>query len=345
MNVLQNTLLIALLSLTNGLWSQDLSSLTDGDKKEIKALARRLITTDYRGLLNTIVFEDASAFQISQIIENAYLPNNEQLFYDDGSIIEDDINPNNTTKGGDLAVSRYLTNLSIFYKKTSNETIFFSDVSTSEIKKSKNGYFFILVNFKSEFRGEHTTAKPYQPTQRVAEVRIEKEKGQWKLYLTGIRFFVAEPLMVVPTGRNTTSMPDTVAINYNPKPKPAVPIAVSHFQRQTNILQNQLTIKRARYKKSSRTWRVVALLAAIGTIATHYTLDKSYSDYKIKASNNDNYQYWLALTKDRSLSQSQSLQPLDFQVFARPGIYGLYLGAAATVLSCSFSLSKAIQAK
>jgi hypothetical protein len=177
MNIIRNILLIILLYANGSLWAQELSSLTDGDKKEIKALARRLVATDYRGLLNTIVFEDASAFQISQIIENAYLPNNEQLFYDDGAIVEDDINPNNSTKGSDLAVSRYLANLSIFYKKTGNETIFFSDISTSEIKKSKNDYLFVLVNFKSEFKGEHTTAKPYQPTQRVAEVRIEKEKG------------------------------------------------------------------------------------------------------------------------------------------------------------------------
>jgi hypothetical protein len=341
MNVLRNTLLIALLCFGSGLWAQDLSSLTDGDKKEIKALARRLIATDYRGLLNTVVFEGASAFQINQVIENAYLPNNEQLFYDDGSIIEDDINPNNNTKGGDLAVSRYLANLSIFYKKTDNETIFFSDISTSEIKKSKNDYLFILVHFKSEFKGQHTTTKPYQPTLRVAEVRIEKEKGQWKLYLTGIRFFVSEPLIIAPTRSDSTTKPDSVTIR--PKALPTSIVVKPQTQKPVDILQNQLATQRARYKKSSTLWGVAAALSAIGSIATYYVLDKSYSDYKTKASNNDDYKYWQSLSKDPSLGQLSP--PLSFSAFAQPGIYGVYLGAAASIVSCSFSIAKAKKVK
>jgi hypothetical protein len=337
MNIVRNIVLTILLCANGSLWAQELSSLTDADKKEIKALARRLIATDYRNLLNTIVFEDASAFQISQVIENAYLPNNEQLFYDDGAIVEDDINPNNSTKGSDLAVSRYLANLSIFYKKTGNETIFFSDISTSEIKKSKNDYLFVLVNFKSEFKGEHTTAKPYQPTQRVAEVRIEKEKGQWKLYLTGIRFFAAEPLTIAHARTDTTTKPDSVTTKSKTLPNS---VFIRPQVREQDILQNQLAAQRARYKKSSTVWGIAAALSAIGSIATYYVLDKSYSDYKTKATNNDNYKYWQSLTRDSSLGQLSP--PLSFSEFARPGIYGVYLGAAATVLSCSFSLGKGI---
>jgi hypothetical protein len=158
--------------------------------------------------------------------------------------------------------------------------------------------------------------------------------------LTGIRFFATEPLTIAPARSDTTIKSASVTIKS--KVLPSNTVIKPQAQKQ-NIFQYQLMAQRAKYRKSSTIWGVAAALSAIGSIATYYVLHKSYSDYKAKATNNDNYKYWQSLTKDTSLGQLSP--PLSFSEYTRPGIYGVYVGAAATVFSCSFSLGKGIRSK
>ncbi len=171
--------------------AQGVVELNNAEKKNIRLLARSMVERNLRDLLNTIAFDDASPAALREVMLNSYLPNNNQVFYNDGAIIEDDITPENTdlAKGSDLNVERYLSNLNLFYKKTDRETIFFSEVLVSpEVQIST--YPFVKVYFKSWFKGEHKSKKPYKAVLRVAELRAEKDiNNNWKVFITHIGFY------------------------------------------------------------------------------------------------------------------------------------------------------------
>ncbi len=190
--------------LCNKIHAQDKVELpSKAEQKNIRLLARVMVESYLRGLLNTIAFEDVEKDSLKSIMMDSYLPSKKnQVFYDDGAIIEDDITPSNTAtaQGSDKMVATYLSNLDIFYKKSERETIFFSDVSVSDVKA--NNYLYLKVYFKSEFRGEYNTNeknknKPnqnYRPVLRVAELRAEKDiNNQWKVYITHIGYYKQSP--------------------------------------------------------------------------------------------------------------------------------------------------------
>jgi hypothetical protein len=180
--------------------AQNPAEMSSNDKKSIRLMARNMVASNLRGLLNTISFDDVSDVARKEIMENSYLPhsknvsNTNQVFYDDGAIIEDDITPANTVsgKGSDMPVAKYLNNLVGFYGKSDRETIFFSDVVVSP-DISMGNYPYLKVYFKSEFKGEYDpnqkSVAKYQPVWRVAELRVEKEDARWKVYITHIGFY------------------------------------------------------------------------------------------------------------------------------------------------------------
>lgn len=168
-------------------FSQD--SLGLQDSQEIQLLARRKVEKGLNDLLNTLAFEDLGEFERKAIRADSYGNSVNKVFYNNKVIIEDDINPEHISgkMSTDQPIERYLSDFELFYPKTADRTILFSDFDVSSLKKSD--YYYVKVYFKSQFKAQHNQMKiPYQQLKRVAEVRAERKGKKWTTYITRIAF-------------------------------------------------------------------------------------------------------------------------------------------------------------
>ena len=164
-------------------------SLTTRDSQEIIHLAKRKVEKGLSDLLNTVAFEDLGEFERKALRTDSYGNSVNKLFYDEKVIIEDDVNPEHASAktSADLTVERYLADFELFYPKSIDRTISFTDFEVSNVKKSE--YYYVKVYFKSAFSGQHTQIKvPYRQVHRVAEVRAERKGKKWLTYITRVGF-------------------------------------------------------------------------------------------------------------------------------------------------------------
>ncbi len=177
-------------------FAQTSPDLTEDDKREIKAEAKKVIETHLSDLLNTIASDGMGEQGRKLIMANSFIPSENQIF-DINSIIEDDVNPEFTInkKGySDVKVQRYLENLNLFYTKSGENSIKITEVNVTDVKKGPE-YPYLLVHYKSQFTNVHRN-KPtlkYAAILRTAELKAEKVDKQWKVLITGIRYY-KEPI-------------------------------------------------------------------------------------------------------------------------------------------------------
>ena len=172
--------------------AQTQAELSEDDKREIKAEAKKVVETHLSDLLNTVASDAMGEQGRKLIMANSFIPSENQIF-DINAIIEDDINPEYTInkKGySDVKVQRYLENLNLFYTKSEQQSIKISEVNVTDVKKGAE-YPFVLVHYKILFSNPHRN-KPtlkYVSVLRTAELRAEKVDKKWNLLITGIRYF------------------------------------------------------------------------------------------------------------------------------------------------------------
>ena len=211
-------------------------NLTKKDVDEIRFNARKKIEKDLPELLNTLNLDDLGDYERKTLMFNSYLPSNNQVFYSDGVIVEDDLKPDrrHDAKGNDMSVGKYLSNFDLFYKKSEMPSIEISNVVVSQIKE-RNEQLYIKVLYTIFFKGSHKSIKiPFQVQQKVAELRIEKIDKRWVALITSLRFYIPnedEKLVneriveITPTTKSpkTESLKDT--INFDDNSKSAVDYA------------------------------------------------------------------------------------------------------------------------
>ncbi|MFD2570171.1 hypothetical protein ACFSUS_05965 [Spirosoma soli] len=169
------------------------TTITGRDRNEITFQAKNTIK-NLEELLGLIVTVTSEA-ELDKAIKDSYLPNENQIFYNDGVVVEDDIDPTHTSSKNtaDLPVDRYLKNLLIFYSKSDTSTIKFSRIITSSLIEGK-AYLYVKVFFTSTFNGKYNDQTnnqinvAYQPVQRVAELRTEKVNGKWRTLIVRLGF-------------------------------------------------------------------------------------------------------------------------------------------------------------
>jgi hypothetical protein len=173
------------------------TTITKLERDEITFQAKSTIK-NLEELLVLITSTIPTENQLDKSIKESYLiappPNSSQIFYNDGIVIEDDIDPRHTSSqtAADLPVDRYLRNLALFYSKSDEETIKFSQVITSTLIEGKD-FHYVKVFFTSTFTGKYTapnnqTDVTYRPLQRVAELRVEKIDGKWRTFIVRLGF-------------------------------------------------------------------------------------------------------------------------------------------------------------
>lgn len=141
---------------------------------EISYQAKNVIS-ELEQLLNFIAFSDNPPSAVAEVIEKSYTPNaRNQVFYNASVIIEDDSEPDyRLSKTKDLPVDKYIHTLDIYYSKSVDPSIIFSNVRFSNVKKKD--YVYLKAVFECEFTGKHTQKNaPYKPRTRQALIRAER---------------------------------------------------------------------------------------------------------------------------------------------------------------------------
>lgn len=159
------------------------------DAREIQLLAQRKVERGLADLLNTLTFDELGEFERRSIVEDSYNTSPNQIFYSDKVIVEDDLDPRREpgTPPLDLTISKYLSNFDLFYPKSEEQTIHFTDLRVSGLKKSD--YYYVKVYYTSKFDLRHKQADSvFEPAERVAEVRAERSDKKWVVYITRLAF-------------------------------------------------------------------------------------------------------------------------------------------------------------
>ncbi|MCF2502427.1 hypothetical protein L0663_03495 [Dyadobacter sp. CY107] len=191
--------------------------LSPADIKEIRAEARKVVEVQLNDLLNTVALDNITESNKQLLIYDSYLPSQNQVFYGDKAMVEDDINPDNTVKksGPDLPIRKYLDDLKLYYNKSPKYSIKITEVSVGQVQQKE--YPYVQVTFKTLFTNTHRqkTTK-YENVYRVAELRADKPDKQWIVLITRIGYYqplantVASAPTVAATAPVVASAPATV---------------------------------------------------------------------------------------------------------------------------------------
>ncbi|MCU0352523.1 MAG: tetratricopeptide repeat protein [Cytophagales bacterium] len=163
-------------------------NLTVKEGAEISYQAKNSIT-ELQDLLNFVTFADLPPNELKDVIANSYSPSKNQIFNNKEVVIEDDIDP--AYKLGstrDLDVDKYLNTLDVFYEKTIDASITFSNIRVSNVKKKD--FIYVKVYFESQFGSKFKkNGAAYPVTKRLAQIRAEKSGNRWKTRIIGIGFY------------------------------------------------------------------------------------------------------------------------------------------------------------
>ncbi len=163
--------------------------ITPRDNEEVKLLARRKVEKSLNDLLNTLTFEDLTESERKEIIVRSYKPDLKgRLFYNPDVIVEDDLQPDRAIDQiSDQKVEKYLGNLDLFYAKSPDPTIEFSNFSVSNLKE--RNYYYVKVFYTQVFKGKNTrSTAAYRPVPRVAELRAERVGKKWAMMVSRLAF-------------------------------------------------------------------------------------------------------------------------------------------------------------
>lgn len=166
-------------------------SLSIQERLEIILQSKQIIR-EYEILLNNLSDIETTETIGDILIRNSYSAGRNQIFFNRGVIIEDDIHPLRTQgklPPEDVEVQQYLQDFTLFYEKEERRTISFKAIrELSDVEEGQ--YKFLRVYFESTFSGKHKDyTSSYETSRRVAEIRIEKEGNRWRPYIAGIVYF------------------------------------------------------------------------------------------------------------------------------------------------------------
>ncbi|MCE6988892.1 hypothetical protein [Dyadobacter sp. CY323] len=295
-------------------------TLSRKDADEIRVLAREKVK-GLNDLLNAIANEDLSNYERRYLMMNSYMPSNDQIFVNDGVIVEDDTDPKNkvSAPGLDTPIEKYLSNFDLFYTKTEINTIEFTNIVVGDVKVDK--YPFVKVFYTQHFKGKSNRDNtPFTSISRVAELRADKSGNDWVVFLTRIAFNSAENAKAVPVTPKPSEKYDSLQRKKEPiaaQPTDKKPVATPEETRQTERVSQQISQVNQAQIAQARKWGAIKLGAGVAALAfgavTYSMLNKDYKDYKNRIENSE-----------------------GFTSYAKPGVY-ISIGAAAVGIGLSVS--------
>ncbi|MBS1600852.1 MAG: hypothetical protein JST75_21710 [Bacteroidetes bacterium] len=169
-------------------------SISMNDAKIIKARSETTIGRYLNTLLNTISYTGAENTDIKELIAQSLEGDDKKIFLTSDIAVADDISDpsySNSSSSPDVSVVRYLSAFNTFYAKSDTNSVYFTDIKSSNVKKGKKN-IYVNVYFTSYFKNRclSNPAIPYKPSKRVAEIFVTKgANNKWLLYISRIGFF------------------------------------------------------------------------------------------------------------------------------------------------------------
>jgi tetratricopeptide (TPR) repeat protein len=149
-----------------------------------------LLVNELRDLLNVISNTETNKVETRDIIANSYSNSRNRIFYHAGILVENDLDPGAATPN-EVTVERYLNDLDLLYQKSDTSSIDFRNIRVSAIKQAD--YLYVKVYFNSLFKNKYiATDAAYPVTNRLAEIRIDKDSSRWMLQITRLGFYKPE---------------------------------------------------------------------------------------------------------------------------------------------------------
>ena len=230
-------LCISIFVLSLSAFAQD-KNLDVKDRDEIRSKAIGLVK-DFEQLLNVLATKGTTASDVQDIVNQATVEDG-RMFFDNKVNIEDDLYSLKADSGNpkDVSIQKYLNDLDLFYTKSYDESVNFSDLRLSDF--SAKEYQFIKVYFVSQLKSKHKDFEQNYPIRkRIALIRFEKKGDNWQAWINGISFFSGKK----PNGNPYTS--ETFDEDYKPfvKEKKARLVSTS-TEADSSITDAQINLQR-----------------------------------------------------------------------------------------------------
>jgi tetratricopeptide (TPR) repeat protein len=215
-------------------FSQDLSPK---DRDEIRSRAIGLVK-DYEQLLNVLATKGTTASDVQDIVAQATAEEG-RMFFDNKVNIEDDLYSLRADSGTpkDVPVVKYLNDLDLFYSKSYEESVSFSDLRLSDF--FSKDYQYLKVYFLSQLKNWHKDfARNYPLHKRLALIRFEKKGETWVAWISGISFF---------TGKKTDGSiysQEEFEEDYKPFVKEKKARLISSSQIDSTLSESQINLQR-----------------------------------------------------------------------------------------------------
>ena len=129
-------------------------TITMNDVKVIKAKSEITVERYLNNLLNTISYTGAESTDIKGLITQSVEDSDKRIFLNGQIAVADDISSpdySNSSNSPDVPVTQYLNAFNTYYGKSDTNSVYFSDVRTSPVKRGKEN-IYINVYFTSFFK-------------------------------------------------------------------------------------------------------------------------------------------------------------------------------------------------
>jgi tetratricopeptide (TPR) repeat protein len=159
------------------------------DAKEISYQAQATIVS-LQNLLNYVTFSDNAASEQAEVIANSYQPSRNRVFFSRDAIIENDIDPKFMLGNSvDVTAEKYLNQLDLQYEKTQDESIKFSNIYISDVKKKD--YIYVKARFDVDYGSKYKPdGSTYNSRQRQAEIRLQNTgSNKWEALIASVSFY------------------------------------------------------------------------------------------------------------------------------------------------------------
>ncbi|MDP4213183.1 MAG: tetratricopeptide repeat protein [Bacteroidota bacterium] len=166
------------------------AQITVRDAAEI-SYKSELLVGEFADLLNIISNRGTDLKETKDIIYNSHSGEENRIFSNAHVLIESDINPavHSTSSAHEVTIDQYLTDLDLLYNKSDTPSIRMDDIRVSNIKKAD--YLYVKVYYHSLFCNKPQKAdNSYISNNRVAEIKVDKDKDKWAVHIVHIGFFV-----------------------------------------------------------------------------------------------------------------------------------------------------------
>lgn len=166
-------------------------TLEPRDRDEIRSKAIGLVK-DFEQLLNVLATKGTTASDVQDIVNQATNEDG-RMFYDAKVNVEDDLYSlkADSLSPKDVNIQKYLNDWDLFYTKTYDEAVVFSDLRLSEIQTKE--YSYLKVYFQVQYKSKHKDFDQLYPIRkRVALVRFEKQGENWVAWINSLSFFTGK---------------------------------------------------------------------------------------------------------------------------------------------------------